>query len=118
MPRRTSRTIAFLLLLTVGSLYANPLRPRFPALGFGDERVKTAPGNSSKETPRPAWMPRRHLPLVKLPTLDPVPLSGIIPEYTDQPAVRILPRSPGEEPRRADQCFRASRAPPVTLHQV
>jgi hypothetical protein len=107
------QNVSLLVLVALVGVYVQPPRPKYPAWGNGEERVRTqAP--APKERARPSWMPRRHLPLVKLPSLD----SQIPRTVESVPHVhlRVTSYDGADTTPRQDHSGRpdAARSPPQT----
>lgn len=105
------QSVSLLVLAALVGVYVQPPRPKYPTWGDGKERVKTqAP--LPKETARPSWMPRRHLPMVKLPSLDPqIPgAEGYVPHLHP----RVTSCDVADTAPQQDQSVRpdAARSPP------
>jgi len=88
------RSIAIVLLAVAyfSATYGISVRVLMLPTGSGVPAVQGATGHS-KETPRPHWTPRRHLPLVKIISFD--HLSKFERELTydrDRPGLHSLPQ--------------------------
>jgi hypothetical protein len=89
MSQRKSILAAFLLCAYFALAYANSLRVVMPVLGFGEPAVQQAKG-AHKDFPKPGWLPRRHLPLVKLPLLNPAVTASASTSLSEIDSTRIF----------------------------
>ena len=113
MSHRRSITTIVLAVAYFAAAYGNSLRVMMPPVGSGVPAVQRATGQT-KEAPRPSWTPRRHLPLVK--SFSPEPLSTIAHELTYRCDHSELNLPPQVSLFREEHFGSVSpgRAPPVT----
>jgi hypothetical protein len=92
--------------------YANSLCLVMPILGSGEPAVQQAKG-AHRDFPKPGWLPKRHLPLVKLPAIDTAVTTNAPTSLSEIDATRIfvmldVPLRCKAQPRQS-----GPRSPPI-----